>query len=365
MKPINILRMRKQTAPGGSGGGPVTQLLMGFEGADGSTAFADESSFAHVVSGGGTAHIENSAFKFGATSLQLDGSLNSYLAAAGTAAVDLSGDFTIEAWIKPNVGSGRVSIVDRSGASGGTTGSIRFYKTGSTALGCRIYSGSSQYDLPTQAYTDDGNWHHVCVERVAGMMGVAVDGVFGALADHSAHPLNAGSTDFHIGRWQITTSDYFIGFMDEIRITNGASRYNLTNFAPPTAAFPRPGGGSTSVQLHNASAYSSGTGARTAAFKIGADGKAYAGDNGTYSLLETWLLSGTASSVAVYATASYGSITGTLGAETPVTADMVWSVTDTAPDATPVDAELVVELRDAATHAVLATATITLSADRV
>jgi len=69
-------------------------------GTDGSTTFTDSSSASRTVSSTGNAAISTDEFKFGGSSLELDGN-GDLLTIADNNAFDFgSGDFTIEAWIK-------------------------------------------------------------------------------------------------------------------------------------------------------------------------------------------------------------------------------------------------------------------------
>ncbi len=59
-----------------SGGDPFSSsvvLLSGFEGTDGSTTFLDESPAGRALTANGNAQIDTAQFKFGASSLLLDG----------------------------------------------------------------------------------------------------------------------------------------------------------------------------------------------------------------------------------------------------------------------------------------------------
>jgi hypothetical protein len=77
------------------------KLLCGFEGADGSTTFVDESSVGRTLTGAGsTPEIDTAQFKFGSSSLLLDGP-NGRVTADDAADLELgSGHFTLECFAR-------------------------------------------------------------------------------------------------------------------------------------------------------------------------------------------------------------------------------------------------------------------------
>src|SRR5690606_20416607 len=79
-----------------------------------------------------------------------------------------------------------------------------------------------------------GTWHHICVERVSGVVTLYVNGaVCATAADARAY---TGTGFFCVGSTyntgQLDLADY-----DEFRLTVGVARYGGP-FSPPTAAFP-------------------------------------------------------------------------------------------------------------------------------
>lgn len=81
-------------------------------------------------------------------------------------------------------------------------------------------------------------WHHLAYARKNGVGRLFVDGV-------KVGPDLADSTDFTWTQaWRIggnrVASDWWRGFVDEVRITKGIARYT-ENFTPPTKAFPNQG----------------------------------------------------------------------------------------------------------------------------
>lgn len=96
---------------------------------------------------------------------------------------------------------------------------------------------------------DIGRWYHIAMCRDAGSLKLFIDGVLQGVAVADATTYFAGAARPGIGiEVDIETfavvpvaGTHLQGWQDEFRLTVGLSRYS-TNFAAPTAAFPRGGG---------------------------------------------------------------------------------------------------------------------------
>ena len=144
------------------------KLLCGFEGADGTTAVPDESPVARGnATPGGNAQIDTAQFKFGSSSLLLDGT-NDLISWADSADWDFgSGDFTVEAWVRFNSVSGFQTIC----AQWQTTSSNQawlFDFPGSANNVLRFaYSTTGANTVAVQgAWTPStGTWYHLAASR--------------------------------------------------------------------------------------------------------------------------------------------------------------------------------------------------------
>jgi hypothetical protein len=221
-------------------------LLMGFNGADGSTTMADESPSAKGnASVFGNAQLDTAQQKFGTASLLLDG-VDDRITFSDSA----DGDFTVEAWIRFNDLTGFQTIVSHWSDNGSNAGWLL------------DYTGSATNDLRF-GYTQDGNtvnavfaggdwtpstgvWYHVAASRAgntlrvfAGSAGsttlIGSADVTGVTLANSGEGLRIGTIEASNG---ISEINDFNGWIDEIRITKGVGRYSST-FTVPTAAFPR------------------------------------------------------------------------------------------------------------------------------
>lgn len=87
-----------------------------------------------------------------------------------------------------------------------------------------------------------GHWHHIAMVRASGELLLFIDGVQQGLPVADATTYYAGTALPTIGGQAngsvIVAGTNFQGWQDEFRLSVGLARYT-SNFAPPTAAFPR------------------------------------------------------------------------------------------------------------------------------
>jgi hypothetical protein len=92
------------------GGGPsITSLLLTLNGTNGATSTVDEAG-SHTITFNGNAQLSTGQKKFGTASLLLDGS-GDYLDVSQDSKFNLTGDFTIECWIRTSSTAGNGIIV--------------------------------------------------------------------------------------------------------------------------------------------------------------------------------------------------------------------------------------------------------------
>lgn len=233
---------------GGGGGDPHfanVVLLVGFNGADGSTTFTDESSSAHTLTAAGDAQVDTAVSKFDGGSLLCDGA-GDWVTAADSDNWYLPGQFTIEAWARPNFsGIANGSIIGQWLNINPHCNFNFFYNYGgatSKRFGFTMDAdgnGSAATTVtPAASNIDQSVFHHVAVDRDSSdKIRLYVDGVMVASAT-LAGGANAG-VGIRIGdrgagdqRWN--------GWIDELRVTKGVARYASDGgLTVPTAAFPR------------------------------------------------------------------------------------------------------------------------------
>ncbi|MBZ9695498.1 LamG domain-containing protein [Mesorhizobium sp. CO1-1-9] len=213
------------------------KMLLGFNGTDAATTTADESSAAHgSPTFAGNAQLDTAQFKFGASSLLLDGS-GDYVQFPDSADWFFgTGQFTIEGWFRFNAVSGTPCFIGQMGGSD----TWMVYLNGTSVLyrdGNANFSGNFSVGWTPSTNT----WYHIAVDRdVSNVMRVYIDGAmrskvtFNINQPDTADPLTIGT------RYGGASSYDFNGWVDEVRITKGAARYGSdAGFTVPTAAFPR------------------------------------------------------------------------------------------------------------------------------
>jgi hypothetical protein len=216
-------------------------LLLHLNGTNGSTSFADSSSFVRTVTGSGNAQISTAQSKFGGASLLLDGS-SSYLSTPDNADFTLSNrDFTIECWVwlseYPPIQAG---IFNHVVGTGNANGSVRIEVLDSGSLRVLLQSSSGVFFggtgvAPGYTFPID-QWVHVAFSRQGGNGRLFADGVLLENKSLGSTAVFDPSGPVLIGANR-TDEQFLDGYIDEFRITLDNAIYTA-NFTPPTAPFP-------------------------------------------------------------------------------------------------------------------------------
>lgn len=125
------------------------------------------------------------------------------------------------------------------------------------------------------------------------------------------------------------------------------------------------GGGGGNVTLNGATVSEFGTAVQTTQYRISNDGFVYHGDNGTYTSKYRWTADPVASYEArVTLTAGDSPSGSAVGSWLALSTTCTWSSVDAVADGSSVYCTLTVEIRNATSLAVVATATVTIIAER-
>jgi hypothetical protein len=205
--------------------GSVALLLRG-NGADAGSVFTDSSGYNRSVSNNGsTVRTRTDQSRFDGSSLRFLGD-GGTIAWGSTKAVDVTGDFTVEAWVRTAStsdqiigGSDQENVQIFRLNEGGEPNRISFY-----AVNQYVFQNLSAPTIPD-------TWMHLAISRTGNTTRYFHDG--------TAIGINTSWT----GRFSFTLlgsmfSTNFNGYLDEVRLTNGFGRYNVSSFAIPTARFP-------------------------------------------------------------------------------------------------------------------------------
>ena len=195
----------------------------------------------HSVTKSGTAQMNVSVKKFGTSSLLLDGD-SDFLTIPNNRDFQFgNGDFTIEMqiYMLSNAGSG---ASDRHGLiARRDDGSNRSFHIGIQLDGGQQklqFSHSTTGGGGTQTnYNTDiqlNTWTHIAIVRSGSSVFAFVDGVKNGTS-HSigSDTIFAGTSDLTIGH-RVESTQYFHGYMDDIRIIKGLAKYT-DNFTAPTS----------------------------------------------------------------------------------------------------------------------------------
>lgn len=208
----------------------VPQLLLRFNGSNGSTTFTDSSPNGLTVTAIGSAAISTAQSKWGGSSLNPDGGR---LTIPDHESLDFGvGDFTVECWVRINGYSGN--------------NQCPFAKNGnddwSAGYGWELFASSALFLCAGATITCDpiptGQWVHLAVTRGDGLVKAYADGLLigsGAAAGNlgNAYDLTVGNREITLqGGWVRP----FVGYIDDLRIVKGTAMYT-GNFTPPTAPF--------------------------------------------------------------------------------------------------------------------------------
>lgn len=231
--PMNPRLMRPLAAAPSGPSDPYfasVSLLMHMNGVDLSQTFTDSSSYARTLTANANAVISTAQSKFGGSSGYFNGSAEVTTPDANE--LDFgTGDFTVEAWVRPLSQSG-AGFFATGGGSGGW-----FFGSGEGGF-CGIGFGRAgvNWDLIDTANgtLPLNQWSHVAVTRSGTDMRGFVDGSVVVTSTSSAS-FDVVSGDLYIGSHGGFL--FYNGYMAEFRVTKGVARYTSA-FTPPTEPFP-------------------------------------------------------------------------------------------------------------------------------
>ena len=211
-----------------------TKALLHFDGADTSTTFTDESGRTWTAQE--NAQIDTAQSKFGGASGLFDGT-GDYLSADNSADFDFgTGDWTIDCWVRRNGTKAYPGIFSTNVNAG-----ISLH-LGNSDNKVRVVSGAVQIIL-TNGTIADTTQIHLALVRYGNVMTVYIGGTADAVTfDCTGKNYDSSGVGAVIGRVNPQTDDYYwIGWIDELRVSKGTARWTA-NFTPPTAPYGRPAG---------------------------------------------------------------------------------------------------------------------------
>lgn len=218
-------------------------FLAGWEGSNGATTYNEEKN-SRAGSFSGNAQITTAQFKFGASSLVLDGTGDEVTFtdnADWTLSSGNSDQFTIEMFVRFNSTSSSFrGLIRQWGTIGNRSWALELTSADTTNLTFTFSTdGSASTTVATaSAGLTTATWYAITVEKDAtGKIRIYVDGTMrGSSTPGNSAFFNSSSTlDIGVG-----TTTLLNGWLDEVRITKGVARYASDGgYTVRTTAFPR------------------------------------------------------------------------------------------------------------------------------
>lgn len=219
---------------------PACVLLLHGDGSNASTTIIDSSPLAHTMTAHGNAQLTTSSKKFGTAGMTFDGT-GDYIDTPDSADYALaSKDWTIDGWFKRTGGDGTRRMLWGQGDAANTADllSTRLELLNSTnSLSVVVARGTSPFQVRVTGATaiTDSNWHHAAVVRFASQILVFLDGTLDGSGTFD-DPINDSPGAFAVGRAGDWDTNYWVGDLDEVRVSVGAARWTA-NFTPPAQAY--------------------------------------------------------------------------------------------------------------------------------
>lgn len=193
--------------------------------------FAGTASYNATVAG--NTQISTAVSKYGGSSAYFDGS-GDYLSATSTELAIGTADFTVEFWMyATNVTGFRRIFTNNTGNFDVNTLCIRIDSATSKLA---LYVGDGSISTPaTISAIQVNTWYHVAVTRSGSTINLYLDGVF--QSGFSATGIDLNKTTFVVGGHNSTTTEFFLGYMDDLRVYKGVAKYT-SNFTVPASSLP-------------------------------------------------------------------------------------------------------------------------------
>ena len=188
----------------------------------------------------GNAQCKTDQFKFGSSSIYLDGT-NDRVSFADSADWAMgTGDATWEAWVRPegSFSGGNRIWLSQANSFGGFY-SVNAYRNTGDLLQGGVSNGSTTYTGNAGAMASDA-WVHIAIVRHGANLYHYVNGVKSPISTAlSGVSLMDSTGAMCIGAYiDADGTIHWKGWIDQVRITKGVARYTTTTITVPTAPFP-------------------------------------------------------------------------------------------------------------------------------
>lgn len=206
------------------------KVLLHCDGTNNSTTILDSSLNARTVTPYYNSKLSTTQQKFGVSSLYQDGT-DDYVS-FNSSDIDVgANNFTIEFWIYPTASS---TVRRYIGYENGSPVQGIVIRDNNGSLHAYVVVDSTYYHIYTSTAPTLNTWQHIALVRVGNVFTLYKDGVsIGSITQAITIKPSTNSL-WYIG---FPGTEYFVGYMDEIRVTQGIARYTAA-FTPSTIPFP-------------------------------------------------------------------------------------------------------------------------------
>ncbi len=212
-----------------------TLALIHGDGANGSTALVDSTGLRNWVAVG-NAQLSTAQSKFGGSSMLFDGSGDAFRQVPVSPYRDLTlltGDYTIECWVRPT-NTTPTNVIWDARSSSVTSNPIVYINN--AAANVIVNIGATVRITGTTALAIN-TWYHVALVRSSGVTRLYINGVQEGVSYTDPNIWADQSAGFTIGA-NYDNSSSFNGYIDEFRIS-GTGRWTGP-FTPPTVPYDLP-----------------------------------------------------------------------------------------------------------------------------
>jgi hypothetical protein len=177
----------------------------------------------------GNAQISTSVVKYGTGSMYFDGNGDALLPVASPNLALGTGNFTVELWVNIVSSTSTYNELLDWRKSGNSNGIALIY----TSSALQVFNAITGTYIITAPTASLNTWYHVAIVRSGSTITFYINGTSVGTATLSS---DLTSDQVNIGRY-FGGSDYYNGYIDDLRITKGVARY-VGNFTPPVARMP-------------------------------------------------------------------------------------------------------------------------------
>jgi hypothetical protein len=175
-----------------------------------------------TITGGVTLGVPGALTSDSNTAMSFNGS-SGYISVPDKSNLDMTGDFTLEAWAKPTVVNDGIdhAIIAKGGTCGNSCFQYRLYQSRYNTWRGILYNGSTSNVIDSPGAPTAGVWTYLALTRSGSTVTLYVNGT--AVKTMTLSPaLNTSTGILALGRQGSGSADYFNGSIDEAAVYNKA-----------------------------------------------------------------------------------------------------------------------------------------------